>query len=112
MITLYSDFNPRSHEGSDMVKHPFQLGAQISIHAPTKGATTVPHRFLQHPSDFNPRSHEGSDTITPPSLANSSISIHAPTKGATDADYIPWHLWTISIHAPTKGATRGVTTGL
>ena len=84
MITLYSDFNPRSREGSDV-------------------------SYLEsdtYHNDFNPRSREGSDekmsskeygfsvfqstlprrerlvgAVT--SLINSAISIHAPAKGAT-----------------------------
>ena len=33
----------------------------ISIHAPTRGATRKQVRPLLEPRDFNPRSHEGSD---------------------------------------------------
>ena len=99
-------FNPRSREGSDLLR-----------------CGVGQRRF-----DFNPRSREGSDTY--PSLRSAlylSISIHAPAKGATimsssrsslrsfqstlprrerpyralqgRADRI------ISIHAPAKGAT-------
>ena len=55
------NFNPRSHEGSDG-QHFMQLrGREISIHAPTRGATihTRSARLLHR------------------------ISIHAPTRGAT-----------------------------
>ena len=55
----------------------------ISIHAPTRGATTL----LNHVSYF------------------SSISIHAPTRGATDGGYSKPKDTSISIHAPTRGAT-------
>ena len=55
-------FNPRSHEGSDRRCPPAAPpGSAVSIHAPTKGATSLPcsisYYFL--------------------------VSIHAPTKGAT-----------------------------
>ena len=75
-----------------MVKHPFQLRTQISIHAPAKGATeavfhpayelifqsTLPRRERQdvtpyiQPSYlyFNPRSREGSDAAFPASEYN------------------------------------------
>ena len=54
-------FNPRSHEGSDCEICTKYLWIQISIHAPTRGATHVQNIF------------ELSD----------EISIHAPTRGAT-----------------------------
>ena len=82
---LFSDFNPRSHEGSDGNQMPapgddgfiFQStlpwrerrsvwpemvgGLVISIHAPMKGATRRYCVFLIVLHNFNPRSHEGSD---------------------------------------------------
>ena len=102
-----ADFNPRSHEGSDIRpkrdrkcgcifqstlprgERPKAIGVDvskiISIHAPTRGATS--RRF--HPSKkrnyFNPRSHEGSDkAISCKNKRKCKISIHAPTRGATD----------------------------
>ena len=54
-------FNPRSHEGSDGGKDIIGGTPEISIHAPTRGATRhFDHGRLYH-SNFNPRSHEGSD---------------------------------------------------
>ena len=56
------DFNPRSHEGSDLTfwtEIPYSI---ISIHAPTKGATYSGSLFSADISYFNPRSHEGSDS--------------------------------------------------
>ena len=55
------DFNPRSHERSDVNVPPSAISPLISIHAPTRGATT---------------SRKNSDT-------HMRISIHAPTRGAT-----------------------------
>ena len=60
--TQVRDFNPRSHEGSDV------------------------HRIVYRRSictDFNPRSHEGSDTAAKEIFDALDISIHAPTRGAT-----------------------------
>ncbi len=54
-------FNPRSHEGSDAGERFYCVIRQISIHAPTRGATTV-------------------ITYT---VMDTFISIHAPTRGAT-----------------------------
>ena len=59
------DFNPRSHEGSDM-STPITgvYPCYISIHAPTRGATTSTG-YVRRMCNFNPRSHEGSDRCTP-----------------------------------------------
>ena len=76
-------FNPRSHEGSDILLNYPRRDSMISIRAPTKGATyeKIVKSFI------------------------TKISIHAPTKGATSqALFLGCH-WEISIHAPTKGAT-------
>ena len=56
---------------------------RISIHAPTRGATT---------SDND-------------KLDESEISIHAPTRGATTLPDFAVVTYKISIHAPTRGAT-------
>ena len=79
-------FNPRSHERSDVKLDHLQMIVDISIHAPTRGATTreqqssMYQRFqstlpreerrlqvhLNHRrSYFNPRSHERSDCHRP-----------------------------------------------
>ena len=55
-------FNPRSHEGSDRVSDEFLYATEVSIHAPTKGATPPAPNLRATRSGFNPRSHEGSDT--------------------------------------------------
>ena len=125
---LLVNFNPRSHEGSDEDAAKAAEKLKISIHAPTRGATTralIPHSPI---INFNPRSHEGSDwnhaegrsshgrfqsTLprgerrhTPcSSSCHSSISIHAPTRGATMSPEGSDYSYAISIHAPTRGAT-------
>ena len=56
------DFNPRSHEGSDLLWSGYRTKLRdISIHAPTRGATSI-------------------SSVTDPVFI---ISIHAPTRGAT-----------------------------
>ena len=81
----FRDFNPRSHTGSDTAAIYTSKLFEISIHAPTRGATgcltvspgtigkfqsTLPHGerlSLTCLSDwnkhFNPRSHTGSDIV-------------------------------------------------
>ena len=55
----------------------------ISIHAPTRGATTYVRYYPQR----------------------RRISIHAPTRGATEEHRVKFVSIKISIHAPTRGAT-------
>ena len=56
------DFNPHSHEGSDKSKRCKMHKNRISTHTPTKGATQYPQVSVQPLIYFNPHSHEGSDT--------------------------------------------------
>ena len=56
-----NDFNPRSHERSDYEMLLYAYPALISIHAPTRGATTSSRFTLSIMRYFNPRSHERSD---------------------------------------------------
>ena len=84
------NFNPRTREGCDTPK--FQCeddAAQISIHAPVKGATRC------HAVGWN---------------VFLRISIHAPVKGATSHCQLSKRFPAlISIHAPVKGATHAPT---
>ena len=104
-LLLSTYFNPRSHERSDQVYAKAEYRKDISIHAPTRGATiffNIMTEFLSYfnprsheRSDrrmrllyrvqryFNPRSHERSDAIRGLFLPRGKISIHAPTRGAT-----------------------------
>ena len=70
-VCMANDFNPRSHKGSD-AKRSFVRSRkmQISIHAPTRGAT---RHFFQH-------------------QIRNGISIHAPTRGATSFSHLLSHL--------------------
>ena len=58
---LCINFNPRSHEGSDILADKNLREIGISIHAPTRGATVQSAIQSMSQSNFNPRSHEGSD---------------------------------------------------
>ena len=55
----------------------------ISIHAPTRGATTIFIYITIGSKYFNPRSHERSDRQGQKPPPRYTISIHAPTRGAT-----------------------------
>ena len=77
----------------------------ISIHAPTRGATSVIWNSPTLPEFQSTRPHGarpyGILGITPEVY----ISIHAPTRGATAGVLDTIQRGLISIHAPTRGAT-------
>ena len=55
------NFNPRSHERSDCILTECHCTFDISIHAPTRGATSSTCYSTTDHINFNPRSHERSD---------------------------------------------------
>ena len=88
---------------------PVQTAADplcISIHAPTRGATsraaggTVDITISIHAPTRGATSARGGLL-----LSSTCISIHAPTRGATRAEATGSYKGGISIHAPTRGAT-------
>ena len=108
-----SNFNPRSHEGSDNKSIANLATGLISIHAPTKGATSQGSADLPSEALFQstlPRRER--PNVSDTSTKSSAISIHAPTKGATIIFLKPSLTSYISIHAPTKGATESGKNGL
>ena len=109
MVTKPSgcDFNPRSHEGNDVVGQPGFLHKRIFQSTLPRGErlsflvlfspylifqSTLPRGerliALEGYCDnghFNPRSHEGNDDSASPGIFPSfTISIHAPTRGTTE----------------------------
>ena len=128
MISLLTNFNPRSHEGSDKISQPtitkyclFQstlprgerLISRKKLVTVSRFQSTLPRG--ERPSaerlggvlwDFNPRSHEGSDLCQGNCTLVQEISIHAPTRGATSIVIGRCFTLYISIHAPTRGATK------
>ena len=52
---LLRDFNPRSHEGSDQDRRVHDLDGQISIHAPTRGATAI---LAKNSLSFSAKNHK------------------------------------------------------
>ena len=127
-VCIYrAGFNPRTHTGCDkQVIHALHLH-QVSIHAPTRGATRLKSGF-EATGSFNPRTHTGCDT-TSCTKCNRSASFNPRTHTGCDAHLPPWatslrcfnprtHTGcdfrkfrqrvvavAVSIHAPTRGAT-------
>ena len=78
----------------------------ISIHAPTRGATCDDNNTGAGFNAFqstHPRGVRPLRAKRPQNL--SRISIHAPTRGATNYVLESLKARIISIHAPTRGAT-------
>ena len=122
------NFNPRSREGSDAILSRDPRNAEISIHAPARGATMQAQkrailqrisihapargatrslfRIAKAGSYFNPRSREGSDVNPLPrrgaSIRFQSTLPRGERQESTGRFPAPEF---ISIHAPARGAT-------
>ena len=81
-VTMFQSTRPRGAR-LDLLGGGLHV-ADVSIHAPTRGATRE-NRLL---------------------LVAFDVSIHAPTRGATRIGLANPHMAVVSIHAPTRGATR------
>ena len=69
--------------GATVVTLRGSLIKTVSIHAPTRGATRTGREECGVHGRFNPRAHAGRDFL-PIFFPNSrGVSIHAPTRGAT-----------------------------
>ena len=79
--------------------------SDVSIHAPTQGATNGFSGHLASSLSFNPRTHAGCDFVRLEHRAARVVSIHAPTQGATLGLVGRKLGQDVSIHAPTQGAT-------
>ena len=99
-------FNPRTHMGCDLVVFGGVVFVQqVSIHAPTWGATCPWWCRLRGRGCFNPRTHMGCDIAAVLLGCQHHVSIHAPTWGATEKPSTKCGFVEVSIHAPTWGAT-------
>ena len=120
-------FNPRSREGSDGRHERPVVRAEISIHAPAKGATYNAVVIAAEDDDFNPRSREGSDAVDTgsrqfrmnfnPRSREGSDGLREPRakqpvhfnprsrEGSDETIKLVVKEDSISIHAPAKGAT-------
>ncbi len=106
-MSILSGFNSRTHAGCDLCsRHNTHDANNVSIHAPTRGATSVAKNPMM-PMLFQFTHPRGVRRTT---FANGSypldVSIHAPTRGATAICPIERLTSPVSIHAPTRGATH------
>ena len=86
LLSCLLSFNPRTHTGCDLPRPYNTAVRQVSIHAPTRGAT-------------NERGY---------TVRRLAVSIHAPTRGATLNAKSIGIAKLVSIHAPTRGATHRI----
>ena len=106
----YRCFNPRTHTGCDSSKSWKYPGARVSIHAPTRGATSRRSRYYlrkpfqsTHPHGVRLRR---TDVMAYPAYLFQSTHPHGVRPGRR----IPCTgSCSVSIHAPTRGATVGRT---
>ena len=98
-------FNPRTHMGCDEPMDEYTTDYDVSIHAPTWGATCGSARLntLACVSIHAPT--WGATLGGSSSPVSISVSIHAPTWGATHGSVSGQGAQHVSIHAPTWGAT-------
>ena len=120
-------FNPRAREGRDARQLANQIFADVSIHAPARGATLQRLQRLSLPEFQSTRPRGARPTRRADSPEVFGVSIHAPARGATlssnpqnlcgvcfnpraregrDNHVCPLlPVVTVSIHAPARGAT-------
>ena len=91
--------------GRDEVAAFFEHLPEVSIHAPTWGATHLTKSKSKGLTSFNPRAHVGRDISRQVIATIIDVSIHAPTWGATHVVVQFAKAAGVSIHAPTWGAT-------
>ena len=98
------NFNPRSHEGSDICIIRILSVLQISIHAPTRGATSyIPqvHHDIRFQSTL-PRGERPADSAWIKCIKSFQSTL---PRGERHMHSGFRELIQISIHAPTRGAT-------
>ena len=104
-VQPYSCFNPRTYERCDPELMNQEGICIVSIHAPTRGATTKP--LLLWSSDRFQSTHLREVRLSCRKIRKcQSVSIHAPTRGATYRFGEKHRHSAVSIHAPTRGATE------
>ena len=81
------------------------LSLSISIHAPTRGATYFLMSFTTCSSNFNPRSYKRSDGLHPHNIRTFLYFNPRSYKRSDLTGILGVCGVSISIHAPTRGAT-------
>ena len=76
-------FNPRTHTGCDKLEKVLLRMSEVSIHAPTRGATFINACILRIRFGFNPRTHTGCD-LKNKIIMRQSISFNPRTHTGCD----------------------------
>ena len=101
-----ADFNPRSHEGSDMIYDYGRANKWISIHAPTRGATGRSWNVKNMVTGFQSTLPRGERPVhAAESTASNKFQSTLPRGERHDMVQDAGSVTEISIHAPTRGAT-------
>ena len=101
-------FNPRPLTGGDGLLEGTFGAKQISIHAPSQGATRSKEQHDKCNAFQSTPPHRGRRRAGKEENHETNISIHAPSQGATNANVSVAVVCDISIHAPSQGATSRV----
>ena len=84
-IGLVLSFNPRTHEGCDFILLSLHCVSRVSIHAPTRGATSLKCDATTLQLLFQSTHPRGvRRPLVTALLLVDKVSIHAPTRGATE----------------------------
>ncbi len=81
----HAGFNPRAHAGRDQARRREAEHLDVSIHAPTRGATTRSSRAVWACTSFNPRAHAGRDAARHEMLASTEVFQSTRPRGARHA---------------------------
>ena len=98
-------FNPRAHVGRDTKQFEKRYMENVSIHAPTWGATHILRRGLTTTCGFNPRAHVGRDWARTTRKCSKQCFNPRAHVGRDDFPRLGQRHIDVSIHAPTWGAT-------
>ena len=101
-------FNPRAHAGRDPGADKYISISEVSIHAPTRGATQFAQGMRTLCNGFNPRAHAGRDF---PAVAAGATGECFNPRAHAGRDLSVCHrsaVGNVSIHAPTRGATKAL----
>ena len=105
IITRGRGFNPRTHVGCDVQRGRTLTLCQVSIHAPTWGAT---YWTCTHTQDIYVSIHAPTWGATLPTKHNNMWHKFQSTHPRGVRLFVPWSdvcPYYVSIHAPTWGAT-------
>ena len=104
-LVLYSQFQftrPRGARRWRDMRHTYR---NVSIHAPTGGATRTAHRRARR-KGFNSRAHGGRDVLSGDKISAYTLFQFTRPRGARPAPSLSKEFIEVSIHAPTGGATQ------